>query len=125
VTKPTQKLFDFDAPAASHAEARRYEPSEEAVTAVERLKNWLWGARGPVTEIAEETLRAVEKTLIEGKKGWFHAAEDGLEAVKLRNGKTDGDDIPATVKAGEDFQRDVEDVLDAMHEMMLGKGRGR
>jgi hypothetical protein len=32
---------------------------------------------------------------LEGKNGWFHAAEDQLEALKLRNGRAEGDDIPA------------------------------
>lgn len=120
--KPTQKLLPFDAPAESHLEAVRYEPSDEARGAFERLEGWLKGPRGPVTELAEETLRAVEKALIEGKNGWFHAAEDNLEALKLRNGKTEGDDI----LTGEgDFQQAVDDVLDCLHERFVERGRDR
>lgn len=121
--KPTQKLLPFDQPPATHAEGVRFQPSEDALEAFGQLKTWLCGPRGPVTEVAGETLRAVEKALIEGKNGWFHTAEDGLEAMKLRNGRTEGDDIPpGPIPEGRDFQQTVEDCLDAMHERMLTRG---
>src|SRR5262245_13264177 len=104
-----------------------YRPSDEAAAAYDRLEAWLTGPRGPVTELAEETLQAVARALLEGKNGYFHKAEDGLETLKLRNGKTDGEDIPAGIAAeqGDDFQADVEAVLDALHGQMLARGRVR
>jgi hypothetical protein len=106
----------FSSPSPAHDEA-----SDEAVAAFERLEEWLTGPRGPVTELAEETLRAAAKALLEGQNGYFHKAEDGLEALKLRNGKTEGDDIPdgLAVAKADDFQADVDAVLDALHERMF------
>jgi hypothetical protein len=116
--KPVQKLLPFDAPAdlGPISAALRHEPSADAVAAYDRLENWLLDARGrPLTELGEETLRAVGKELIEGKNGWWHKAEDNLEALKLRNGKTEGEDI----RSGEgDFQQVVETVLDCLHERL-------
>src|SRR4051794_10207627 len=126
--KPVQKLLPFGEPAAEshregHAEAVRYEPSEEAMQAIEHLRSWLTDPRtGRMTEAGGETMRAVEKALVEGRNAWWHAAEDGLEMLRVRNGKTDGDDIPKGLK-GEDFQQAVEDVLDALQDRWVGRER--
>lgn len=66
------------------------------------------------------------EALLEGHRGWHHVAEDGLEALKLRNGRNDGDDIPdGPAPEGRDFQQTVEDCLDELHEVMLTPGRER
>src|SRR4051812_42958155 len=121
--KPTQKFLPFADPRPeSHAAAVRYEPSDDALAAYERLEEWLCTPRGPLTDVGAHALYALARALLEGKRGWHHAAEDALETLKLRNGKADGDDIPEGIVAGkgEDFQRDVEDCLDCLHEIMLG-----
>lgn len=106
-----------------------YQPSDEALAAFERLEDWLLEphSRRPTTELAEETLRALARALLEGKLGWFHAAEDNLEVLKLRNGKTEGDDMPADSKVDEGmcFHRAVDDVLDCLHEVMFSRWHDR
>lgn len=129
--KPTQKLLPFDDPPAesSHFRAGLYDPSEEALAAFERLEAWLIHPRTnrPETELAEQTLRAVARALLEGKNGWFHAAEDYLETLKLRNGKTEGDDISAGIvpAQGDDFHADIETLLDLLHERLSSRDRPR
>jgi hypothetical protein len=45
----------------------------------------------------------------------------------VRNGRTEGDDIPAgiAVEKGDDFHAGIEAVLDCLHEQMSSRGRGR
>ena len=75
-------------------------------------------------ETAEEALRAMAKALLDGKHGWFHKVEDGLETRVPLNGKAEGDDIPPRrVPNGPNLQQTVEDSLDAMHERMFDRGR--
>lgn len=124
VTHSRQQLLPFpDVPADASPPTlpTADQPTDKAVAAFARLEGWLVGPRGAVTALAEETLRAVAMTLLEGKNGYFHAAEDGLEVLKLRNGKTDGDDIPVGIGGtdGDDFQGAVEVVLDCMYERMF------
>jgi hypothetical protein len=104
--RPIQQLIPFGAaPETPRADALRYRPSAETFSAVERLESWLLAPRGRMTELAEEALFCVRKALIEGKGSYHHQAGDLLEALKLRNGRTEGNDIPAgrRVLAGEDF----------------------
>ncbi len=105
-----------------------YAPSAEARAAFERLEDWLLGpyTDRPRTELAEEALRSVARALIEGKNAWHHAAEDHLEALALRNGKTAGEDIPpGPASEGEDFQHTIEELLDHLHERFLSKSECR
>jgi hypothetical protein len=84
--QPTQQLLPFPEETKDVTPtppAAGYRPTEEARAAFSRLEGWLVGPRGPVTELADETLPAVAKALLEGKMGYFHKAEDGLEALKL------------------------------------------
>lgn len=125
--QPQQQMLPFDEVTVDTTSpplptAGRYEPSDEALAAYERLEWWLCTRRGPVTELAEETLRALAKALLEGKRGYHHQAEDGLELLKMRNQNTEGPDIVlGTAAAGDDFKRDVEDVLKLLREQMLAR----
>jgi hypothetical protein len=88
---------------------------------------WLTDPRtGKMTPEGKDALMAVRKALVEGKNGWWHIAEDRLETLLLRNGRTHGDDIPAgvTVEGGY-FQRSVDDVLDCLHERLVSRGNAR
>ena len=72
MNQPKQRLLPFnevtiDAVAPPPPLARN-EPREDAVAAFSAPR----GPRGPETDLAEETLRAVEKAMIERKNGWFH-----------------------------------------------------
>lgn len=125
--RPTQQLIRFgEPPETPRADALRYRPSAETLSAVELLENWLLAPRGRMTELAEEALLSVRKALVEGKVSYHHQAEDQLEALKLRNGPAEGDDIPAGRRAlaGEDFHAAVEGVLDALHEQLLARVAG-
>jgi hypothetical protein len=100
--KPAQKFLPFDEVTVNEVSSplpeacrKPSEPSNEARASFEPLEVWLLDVRGrSQTELAEQTLRAVGKALIEGENGWIQTAEDGLESLRLRNGRTDGDDIP-------------------------------
>lgn len=130
--RPAQKLIPFDEVAVARVSPPVApgldDPAEDARAAFERLQEWLLDARGrPVTDLAGDALRAVAKALLEGRNGWSHHAEDALEALKLRNGKAEGDDIPPGARAGpdENFHRDVDGCLGALHAQMLANGRER
>lgn len=131
MTDGNQKLLPFDEVTVEATSpplpAITYEPSVEAREAYERLEVWLLDERGtPRTDLALETLRAVGKALLDGHRGWVLAAEDGLEALQLRNGRTEGDDIPpGPVPEGRDFQQALGDCLDELHEIMMAAGRMR
>ena len=90
---------------------------------------WLLDARGrPVTEVGGQALHALRRALLEGNLSWWHAADDALEVLKLRNGIADGEDIaPGTVaEKGDSFHADVEEALDCLHVLMVPtKGLGR
>jgi len=121
-----QPLLPFDdPPAESHAASIRYQPSQEAINAIERLKAWLTDPRtGKMTPLGEETLYALEKALVEGRNGWLLKAEDMLEVLAIRNGQAQGDDIPGSHPPGDrDFQQTIEDLRDCLHERVVGKGR--
>jgi len=130
-----QPLLPFDDPLAempaeppplSHAEGVRYQPSEEALTALERLQAWLTDPlTGKASPLGQEALDALDKALVEGRNGWLLKAEDTLEALAVRNGRHQGDDIPAGQQLGEgpDFQQTIEDVLDALQERVVGRWR--
>lgn len=122
MAKPTQKLIPFgETPPPAQTKQYRYEPSDEALEAFERLEGWLREGRGrPVDAQAEETLRCLANALLEGKKGWHHAAEDRLKALQA--------DPPSCVGVADAkaFDQTVEDLLDCLHEIMqTERGRGR
>lgn len=128
MTQPTQKLLfdevpvaDAPPPVTAHAVRHRYDPSDEALAAFERLEEWLLDANGKtVTKVAEDALYALARSLLEGKRAWHHRAEDLLETLKLRNGKEEGDDIPpGNAPASDSFPMDVDEALDCLHEIML------
>ncbi len=133
--KPTQQLLPFSAvtpvaisPPLPEQVPVQYEPSAEALAAFERLEDWLLDPRTekPRTDLAEEALRSVGKALLEGKNAWFQAAEDHLETLALRNGKTAGEDIPpGPTPVGDDFQRTLEGLLDHLHERFLSRSDSR
>jgi hypothetical protein len=130
MNKPTQQLLPF--PDESRPQPRTrplassapYQPSEEALAAINRLEDWLLEPRTrKSTPLAEEVLFAVRKALLEGKNGYWHRAEDLLEALVLRNGRTQGEDIPpGPVPEGEDFLATVQELLGCLHERLSGKG---
>jgi len=131
----SQPLLPFDdtpaeAPSESlpqsHAETVRCPPSEEALAGLERLEAWLTDPRtGKASPLGQEALDALDKALVEGRNGWLLKAEDMLEALALRNGQHQGDDIPAGQQPGEgpDFQQAIEDLFDALHERVVGRRR--
>jgi len=128
--QPFLPFYDLpaDSPSApvSHTAAVSYKPSEEALAAIDRLRAWLTDPRTgrPRTDLAKETLHALNKALVEGHKGWLLAAEGTLEALALRNGRDRGDDIPTSQQLkGPDCHRTIEDLLDALHERVVGRGR--
>jgi hypothetical protein len=127
--KPVQQLFDFDRAAlveSPSAPPAQGQPKEATMSAIDRLADWLTDprTRKPTTELAEEALYAARKALVERKNGYVQKAEDLLEALSLRNGKTSGDDIvPGPSPAGEDFQALVEELLDALAERLNARGR--
>ena len=73
-----------------------------------------------MTSVGEETVLALKKALVEGKNAWWHAAEDGLEVLKLR----DGDDIAGGAKvAAGDFRQVIEELLNCLHGRLLERER--
>jgi hypothetical protein len=127
--KLTQQLFDFDTPRPVESTpappATRHQPDEETMSAIRQLEEWLTDPRTgkAVTDLGEEAMFAVRMALVEGKNGYVHRAEDLLEALALRNGRSSGDDIalgPALEDG--DFQATVEELLDALAERVNAKG---
>lgn len=130
MTKPTQKLLDFDAagdvPGETVSPSAISGPDQEAFEVYDRLADWLCDARGnPVTALGYEVIDTLNKALLDGKRGYTHRAEDLLETLKLRNGRTEGDDIVQglSLEEGANFHADVDDVLDLLHERMFARGR--
>ena len=131
--KPTQKTVDFDAtpparPAPAPVVQPRYASDDEPTAAeiVARLEAWPTDPTTgkPTTSLAEEALYAVGKALVEGKNGYVQKAEDLLEALALRNGRTSGEDIaPGPMREDGDLQQTIEDVIRAMDERVAGRGR--
>jgi hypothetical protein len=96
----------------------RYEPSDEALEAFERLEGWLRGANEkPIDADAEDTLRVLSSALLQGQKGWHHAAEARLRALQ--------EDPPAYVPNKDlmAFDETLDDLLDRLHEVMLTPGQ--
>lgn len=92
----------------------RYDPSDEALDAFERLEGWLRGTNeSPVDAEAEDTLRVLAQALLAGKKGWFHAAEARLLAMQQ--------DPPSYVTANDAkaFGQTLDHLLDHLHEIAL------
>jgi hypothetical protein len=120
--KPTQQLFDFDRPDAPQPPPAQ--PGEEVLAALDRLAGWLTDplTNKPVSDLGGEALSAVRKALVERKNGYVHRAEDLLEALLLRNGKTGGDDIAAG-QEGDDFHHVVDKLLDALAERVTTRRR--
>jgi hypothetical protein len=126
MSKPTQKLLPFDdapvppaPPAPPAVKPHRYEPSDEALEAFEQLEDWQLDARGrPVDARAEETLRCLARALLDGKNGYWHAAEDRLQAMLA--------DPPLCVQAGDAkaFADTIDELLDHLHDS-LSVGRSR
>ncbi len=113
-------------PPAPAVDIRSYQPSSEALAALSRLEAWLADPRtGRITPLGQETLHALRQALVEGRNGWLHAAEDGLEVLAVRNGRPQGDDIPTGQLPGEgaDFKQTIEDLLDALHERIVARER--
>jgi len=126
--KLTQQHLPFsETPTEPQAKPARPEPSEDALGAIAMLETWLSDPRtGRMTDLGRNALEAVRKALVEGKNGWWHVAENRLETLAIRNGRMQGDDIPAGVKVeGGDFQQVIEDLLDRLHERLVSKGNER
>jgi hypothetical protein len=127
--KYVQRLLPFDeAPAESRMESVRWQPSPEAQAAVARLKAWLTDPRtGRMTAFAEEAVDAVKKAVAEGKNSYFHKAEDMLDTLALWNERVHGENIPVSLTPGErqSFHETVEELLDCLHEQMLGRDTSR
>jgi hypothetical protein len=120
--KLTQRLFDFDNPSPPPTAAR---VSEDTIAALKQFAAWLTDPRTgrPFTDLGEEALSAVGKALAEGKNGYVHRAEDLLEALALRNGRTSGDDIaPGPAVEDGDFQATLEELLNALAERVTARG---
>jgi hypothetical protein len=83
--RPIQRLLPFDrgvVETLTPAPSVRYEPSDDALAAFERLEEWLLDARGrPVSQIAEVALFALARALLEGKNDYWPGAEDRLESL--------------------------------------------
>lgn len=122
---PTQQLLPFDDPPETpRTDVVPYRPGADALAAVERLEGWFAGPDGGrMTDLAEDAILSVRKALVEGKNSYWHQAEDQLQALLLRNGRTEGDDIPAGTRAlpGEDFHETVKALVDALHERFLAR----
>jgi hypothetical protein len=95
---------------------------EEPMTALDQFEDWLTDPRTgkPVTELADEALHAVRKTLADGKNCHAQKAEDMLEALALRNGWTSSEDIPP-VPDGPDLQQTIDDLLDLLTERVTAR----
>jgi hypothetical protein len=100
----------------------RYEPSDEAMAAFENVEAWLRDprTRKPVSDAAEEALTALARSLLEGKNGWWHLAEERLEALVACP------DLAAIKPTDEKQFRDaIEDALDDLHEQFKTTSRPR
>ncbi len=132
--QPVQLLLPFDqvtpeeiSPAVPEHTLGAGEADEEVVFAFEQLQRWLVHPRTgkPITETAEEALRAVEYALVYGRNSYFHAAEDMLNVLALRNGRISGDDIPPGIEPGRpDFQEVVEELQGLLDDQFVGKRNG-
>ena len=129
MAKRFTKLLLFDPPPKDRpADPPRHQPSEEALAAFGELESWLTGPRGrATTELAEDALAAVRKALVEGKHGYRHKAEDGLEALPWRNGVAAGDGVPTGHRAGagESFHQAAEEVLRLLRQPGRSAAAGR
>jgi hypothetical protein len=133
-----QKPLPFDDPPACPPPAvepatpptlhtSNFQPSREALATLERLEEWLADPRTgkPITEMARETLDVLNKALRQGRRPWWHCAEDMLAALALRNGRTAGEDIPSGKHLGEglDFRGTIEELMDRLDERFTARGR--
>lgn len=111
IVKFTQKLLPFgEEPAVESARDKLH-------SALERMEGWLLDARGrPVDDRAEETLRCLTRALLEGKNGYWHAAEDRLQAMQA--------DPPGHVTDHKAFAETLDELLDHLHGA-LSVGRSR
>jgi hypothetical protein len=115
-------------PPATAVEVASYEPSPEALAALDRLEAWLTDPRtGKASPLGREALDAVEKALVDGRNSWLHAAEDALQGLAMRNGRTHGEDIPSGQRPGEgaDFHETIEELLDDLHQRVVVWGRSQ
>jgi hypothetical protein len=127
-----QPLLPFDDPPAdarpaaapnTSVDVRIYQPSSEAMAALGQLEAWLTDPRtGRISStLGQECLYALRQALVEGRNGWLLQAEDTLQALAVRNGRDQGDDIPLGPRlAGLDFHETIEELLDALHERAVG-----
>ena len=115
--KLTQRLIPFDEVIVETASPRRQPATEEAAAAFGRLEGWLLDVSGrPVTELAGQIHHAVRLALLEGKNGWFHAAEDLLTAAQAcpdAAGVAPGDE--------REILKATDDLLDCLHERFAKK----
>ena len=129
--KLTQRFLNFDDPTAPvpftpPPPLPPVKVSWHARLRLERLAEWLTDPRTgrPFTELGAEVLKSLRKVLLEGKNGYVQHAEDLLELLSRRNGKTTGEDIPPVpVPVSDDFRRAVEEVLDVLAERVTARGR--
>lgn len=99
----------------------RYQPSAEALAAIEELEGQLADpATGRWSDDAEETLFAVEQALGEGNNAYWHRAEDMLEA--LTSGEATARMQPAEARA---LHQTVEQLLELLHERFETTGHGK
>lgn len=121
-SEPTQKLFSFENPVIE-SHAARYEPSDDALAAYERLECFLRDARDrPINDLAEEALRFLARAMVDTppKRAYSTIAEDRLQAIQASP-----DTVGIKPQEEAEFLRAVDDCLDCLHEMMLVEGRGR
>jgi hypothetical protein len=123
----TQRLLPFDeAPAESHMESVRWQPSSEALDALDRLENWLTDPRTHrMTAFAEEAIDAVRKAVAEGKNSYMLKAESTLETLAFWNERAHSEEIPRglTATEREDFDDTVQELLDCLQERFAGRKR--
>jgi hypothetical protein len=123
---PTEPLLPFAevkpvemAPPIPRRVSAHYQPSEAARAAFERLEGWLCDpATGkPVSAAAEETLYVLNRALLDGKNGYWHVAEDRLEALLASP--------PSSVRPEDEmpFRHEVDDALECLHERLKERVR--
>ncbi len=121
-------LFDDPPPAEtpySEVNVASYVPSQEVTEVLHWFRSWLTDEQGRKTPQAEEALFAVDKALFWGYRSWIPSAQDAVEALALRNGLTQGPDIPAGQRQDDplDFQRAVQAVRECLNDRAVGRGR--